>query len=232
VSSVLESTREFWDRAFREVAPQVRDAPPGRDLADIVSRLRASSADHVLDVGCGLGHWSLTLARAGFQVTAVDVSPEAVRIVSEHARHGALPIAASVCAAQELARIELQVDAIVCNSVLDHMRPLDAELAAAGMERVLRPGGLVYVSFDGPDEADSGPDRTPEYAVHPDGTREYVAGSRRGMLWRFYPDAEVRRLFRGFEETEFTTTPSGQRRAWFRKGKPFMGRVRHPVWGG
>jgi 2-polyprenyl-3-methyl-5-hydroxy-6-metoxy-1,4-benzoquinol methylase len=100
-SREIERAREFWDRSFKEVAPDVRDAPPGRDLSDIVGRLRAASAVDVLDVGCGFGRWSMTLARAGFRVLAVDVSSEAVRIVRERARREGLTIGSAVCAAQE-----------------------------------------------------------------------------------------------------------------------------------
>jgi hypothetical protein len=39
VSREFVRAREFWDRSFREVAPDVRDAPPGRDLSDIIGRL-------------------------------------------------------------------------------------------------------------------------------------------------------------------------------------------------
>ena len=59
--------------------------------------------------------------------------------------------------------------------------------------------------------------------VHPDGTWEYVVGSRRGMTWRCYEDAEVRRLFRELEELEFTVAATGQRHVWFRK--PHKARV-------
>jgi hypothetical protein len=37
------------------------------------------------------------------------------------------------------------------------------------------------------------------------------------MVWRFYDDAEIRRLFREFEEAGFTVAATGQRRTWFRK---------------
>jgi SAM-dependent methyltransferase len=111
----------------------------------------------------------------------------------------------------------IRVDAVVCNSVLDHMHPFDAERAAAGIAHVLKPAGLAYVSFDGPTEDGAGPETLPDHVVHSDGTWEYVAGSRRGMTWRCYEDAEIRRLFREFAEVELTVAASGQRRMWFRK---------------
>jgi SAM-dependent methyltransferase len=217
VSRELERTREFWDRVFKEVAPATRDAPSGRDISDIVNRLRAASAVDVLDVGCGLGRWSATLARAGFRVLAVDVSADAVWIVRERARREGLAIDTAVCAAQELSRLDVHVDAVVCNSVLDHMRPHDAGMAAASIAQVLRLGGLAYVSFDGPEESATGSETPSDHVVGSDGTWGYVAGPRRGMTWRFYDDAEIRWMFREFEEVEFTVAASGQRQVWFRK---------------
>ena len=216
-SSDLERAREFWDRAFKEVAPDARDTPSGRDLSDIVNRLRAAAAVDVLDVGCGLGRWSVTLARAGFRVLAADVSSEAVRIARERAQREDLTIGTAVCAAQELFRLGVRVDAVVCNSVLDHMRPHDADMAAASIAQVLRLGGLAYASFDGPEASATGSGTPSDHVVGSDGTWDYVAGPRRGMTWRFYDDAEIRRMFRKLDEAEFTVAASGQRQVWFRK---------------
>jgi SAM-dependent methyltransferase len=213
----IERAREFWDRAFKGAAPDVRDAPSGRDLSDIVNRLRAASVVDVLDLGCGLGRWSMTLARAGFGVLAVDVSSEAVRLVRERAQREGLAIGTAVCAAQELSQLGVRVDAVVCNSVLDHMRLPDAEQAAAGIAQALSPGGLAYVSFDGLDKGDTGPEARQNYLVSGDGTWEYVHGPRSGMIWRLYQDPEIRRLFLEFEEAEFSVSNTGQRRAWFRR---------------
>ncbi len=217
MSRELDRAREFWDRTFKEAAPDVRDAPSGRDLSDIVGRLRVASAVRVLDVGCGFGRWSVTLARAGFSILAVDLSFEAVRIVRERARREGLTIDTAVCAAQELSQLDVHVDAVVCNSVLDHMRPLDAEQAAGSIAQVLKPSGLAYLSFDGPAERTTRSETPSDYVVSSDGTWDYVAGPRRGMIWRFYDDAEVRRLFRKLKEVEFTVAGTGQRRVWFRK---------------
>jgi SAM-dependent methyltransferase len=216
-SGEIDRAREFWDRAFKEVAPNVRDAPPGRDLSDIVGRLRAASAVDVLDVGCGFGRWSMTLAQAGFRVLAVDVSSEAVRLVRERAQREGLAIGTAACAAQELSQLGVRVDAVVCNSVLDHMRPSDAERSAESIAQVLKPGGLAFVSFDGMNQSGVSSGATPDRVVGADQTWEYVHGPRRGMVWRFYDDSEIHELFRELEEVEFAVANTGQRRAWFRK---------------
>jgi SAM-dependent methyltransferase len=216
--SELERARDFWDRTFRAATPEVRDAPCGRDLSDIVARLRAVGAVDVLDLGCGFGRWSVELARAGFRVLAVDVSSEAVLIARDRAQREGLAIGTAVCAAQELSQLNVRVDAAVCNSVLDHMHPSDAELTAGSMWQVLKPAGLTFVSFDGLDKKGSDPEARQDYLVDTDGTWEYLQGRRRGMVWRYYQDAEIRRLFRQFEEVEFRVATNGQRRAWFRRG--------------
>jgi SAM-dependent methyltransferase len=216
-SDEIGRAREVWDRIFKESSPDARNAPCGRDLSDIVGHLRTARAVDVLDLGCGFGRWSVVLARAGFRVLAVDVSSEAVRITSECAQRESLSISTAACAAQELSRLGLRVDAVVCNSVLDHMRPPDAERSVESIAQVLEPGGLAYVSFDGLDKNDTGPEARKDYLVGTDGTWEYVQGQRRGTVWRYYQDAEIRSLFREFEEDEFDVSGTGQRRAWFRK---------------
>ena len=217
MNSALHDAGETWDRIFTGRAAAMREAPPESDLSDIVDRLRTSPGVDVLDLGCGFGSWTITLARAGFRVVAVDVSPEAVGFVRRRAEREGLSVTTVVCAAQHLSSLGIQVDGIICNSVLDHMRPDDADLAVVGMASLLRPGGLAYVTFDGPDPDHAGSGCSADHLVHPDGTWEYLAGPRQGIMWRVYENSEIRHLFRRFEEVVFEASVSGQRLAWFRQ---------------
>lgn len=80
--------------------------------------------------------------------------------------------------------------------------------------RILKPGGIAYVSFDGLEKEDER-----EFVVLGDGTREYVNGEREGMLWRFYTDEEIRVLSRSMRILEFAVKDSGKREVWLRRPK-------------
>jgi SAM-dependent methyltransferase len=90
-------------------------------------------------VACGLGRNAVHLARLGFAVDALDVSPVAVARLSEHAREHALPIAARVRDLRADPRLpHSRYDVVVCTFFLE--RSLFAPMAAA-----LAPGGLLVV---------------------------------------------------------------------------------------
>ena len=209
-SDILEQAR-FWERRFFET-------PPDRSLADrgwswLVGRLRAAGVKTVLDVGFGRGHWSVALARAGFQVTAVEISARAVEHLRAWAEEEGLSVEAFVCPAQELPTDRV-FDAVIANSVLDHMFKEEAEEAMRRIYAVLRPGGLLLLGMDGlPDEED---EKYP-HLVFPEGTWQFLGGRRDRMLWRFWKDEELRSLLQGFTIDEFLVGPDGKRRIWAKK---------------
>ncbi|MGE0040430.1 MAG: class I SAM-dependent methyltransferase [Vicinamibacterales bacterium] len=55
-------------------------------LLDREEGLREAPYGRALDLGCGTGFWSVRLARRGWDVTAIDVVPRALRTARERAR--------------------------------------------------------------------------------------------------------------------------------------------------
>jgi SAM-dependent methyltransferase len=74
-------------------------APPKDELArclhtfaHIIDRLNLGVQSRILDVGCGPGWLSEMLARCGYQVTGIDISPHMVRIAEERISNIPRPI--------------------------------------------------------------------------------------------------------------------------------------------
>ncbi|MFC4007715.1 class I SAM-dependent methyltransferase [Nonomuraea purpurea] len=99
----------------------------------------------VLDAGCGRGELAAELLRRGHDVTAIDVSAQAV----EAARAAGVPARQA-----DLAHYyDAPFDAIVMSLSLHHMHPLDAVLE--GVSALLKRGGTLAVDEFAWDWADS-----------------------------------------------------------------------------
>lgn len=99
----------------------------------------------VLEVGCGIGTDSINFARAGALLTAVDLSPESLRIAQERAE--VMGVADRIdfrqANAEELSSIvdEGSYDLVYSFGVIHHTP--DPEAALAEIRRVIAPGGTL-----------------------------------------------------------------------------------------
>lgn len=100
----------------------------------------------VLDVGCGGGILSDSMARKGAQVTGIDLSTKALRVAQLHALEANTPnvsyreISAEALALEQPAAF----DVVTCMEMLEHV-PDPASVAKACSELV-KPGGWVFFS--------------------------------------------------------------------------------------
>ena len=98
----------------------------------------------VLDVGCGGGLLAESLARAGAQVTAIDLAPSMVETARLHALDSGLQIDYRVEAAEELLKSSTRFDVLTCMEMLEHVPDPAATVAVLG--KLVRPGGHVFLS--------------------------------------------------------------------------------------
>ena len=95
----------------------------------------------VLDIGCGGGILSESLAREGAIVTGIDPSERSVRAAREHARQSDLRIDYRILSAERLDPREFApgFDLVLAVDVLEHVDDLDRTLAQVAA--MLVPGG-------------------------------------------------------------------------------------------
>ena len=82
----------YWENRYVSHAA-AGSPPPNPQLVAAAGRLTPGVA---LDAGCGEGRDALWLAGHGWRVTAVDISPTALRRAREHARSSGADVAARI----------------------------------------------------------------------------------------------------------------------------------------
>ena len=83
-----DEERATWDRRYLDGSYQPRPSPFSL-LEQMIDRLPRGRA---LDIACGGGRNALFLAAHGYEVEAVDGSPEALRLAEERAREQQLKV--------------------------------------------------------------------------------------------------------------------------------------------
>lgn len=103
------------------------------------------SGKSVLDVGCGGGILSESMATQGAEVTGIDLSDKALGVARLHLLESGLNVVYELISAEDLAdRQPASFDVVTCMEMLEHV-PDPASIIAA-CARLVRPGGHVFFS--------------------------------------------------------------------------------------
>lgn len=113
----------------------------------LVQRWKEKGFGRFLDLGCGPGRHSMQFARAGFDVTAFDLSPEAVAMVEGKAREAGIGIGTRCGDMRRLPFPDASMDCLLAYHVISHTDTEGIREVLSEIRRVLRPGGELYLSF-------------------------------------------------------------------------------------
>jgi 2-polyprenyl-3-methyl-5-hydroxy-6-metoxy-1,4-benzoquinol methylase len=111
-------------------------------LQELFNSLQGSRG-RLLEVGSGIGVDTVQLARCGFDVTAIDLTENAIAVARQFAEHRGVKIDFRLGNAERLDFPDESFDAVYSFGVLHHTP--DIEQAVSEVRRVLRPGGTAYV---------------------------------------------------------------------------------------
>ncbi|MBB1088963.1 bifunctional 2-polyprenyl-6-hydroxyphenol methylase/3-demethylubiquinol 3-O-methyltransferase UbiG [Lysobacter sp. SG-8] len=113
-------------------------------LGYVSARVELSGAT-ALDVGCGGGLLSEALARAGADVTALDLAPELVKVARLHGLESGVKVDYRLQPVESLAAERpASFDVVTCMEMLEHVPDPGAIIRACAM--ALKPGGRLFLS--------------------------------------------------------------------------------------
>jgi SAM-dependent methyltransferase len=131
-----------WDKA--EKSPWL---DPSAESYYLLHRWTDAGYETFLDLGCGLGRHSLQFAEAGFEVTAFDLSEQAVRQTLSSARNEGLDIRGIVGDLHSLPFDDGEFQCILSFLTISHTDTAGMFRAMSELKRVLKAGGECYITL-------------------------------------------------------------------------------------
>ena len=132
---------KWWDKSS-EFKP-LHDINPLRlNYIDYAVSLKGKT---VLDVGCGGGILSESMAEKGAKVTAIDLSEKALKVAALHSLDSGVTVDYQLITVEKLAQQQpASFDVVTCLEMLEHV-PNPASTVAA-CAKLVKPGGHVFFS--------------------------------------------------------------------------------------
>ncbi len=138
VAKFAEHASQWWNT--EGPLKTLHDINPAR--MTFVTNYSTLNGQHVLDVGCGGGILSESMALEGAVVTGLDVEPEAIAAAKAHAKTKVLQLN-YVC--QPIETFDAQgFDLVTCMEMLEHVH--EPQLVIEHCARLLKPGGYLFLS--------------------------------------------------------------------------------------
>ena len=155
--------------------------------------LKARGAQHVLDLGCGVGRHALLFAEHGFAVEAIDGAAAGLDFASREAAARGLRLGLRQADADALPFDDESFDYVLSWNVIFHGTLGDVGRRLAEIWRILKPGGLCQGTMLSKRDAQFGRGRP----VAPD---TFIRGSDAKAHPHYYCDlAGLAALFAGFD---------------------------------
>ena len=136
-----ELAHKWWDKTS-EFKP-LHDINPLRlNYIDNVAGLKGKT---VLDVGCGGGILSESMAEKGAKVTGIDLGEKALKVAQLHSLDSGVTLDYQLIAVEQLAEQQpASFDVVTCLEMLEHVPdPASVVVACA---KLVKPGGHVFFS--------------------------------------------------------------------------------------
>lgn len=200
----------FWETRWQGSTPddyRAYLAPYYQRQDPIIDLFRQHNIRHVCDAACGFGAYSLMLASAGFTVEGFDIAPTSVGITRTLLASYGVDVSGFKTASVLDTGYDPLFDAVTARSVLDHMTAQDAQSGLTELLRIVKPGGIVVISFDSMDDEDWELPHT----MTADGSILYTEGKRKGMVFHLYSDADLHAWLNAYPILLSDTNNRGER---------------------
>ena len=200
-----------WEAIYAREG-RVFDEPfPG--YSAVALKFSRNSCRRILDLGCGNGRHVVALVKDDFEVVGLDISSSGLRLTREWLREEELE--ADLVAAdfrQGLPFAGECFDGLLSTQVIHHAMIAEVRLAIAEIWRVLKKGGIAFVTVAGSTHA------TLAYEEIEPGTFIPLSGTEKGLPHHIFSETDLRWELGPFQVEQIERRAEGRVLAcWLRK---------------
>jgi len=144
---------EQWNKIYKEGSEKYtyyNFLEPHKDMPMICNFFEKRGIRKVLDLGCGAGRNLIYLAKKGFDVYGIDISPEGITVIQKILKNEKLTSSLKIGDVfKRLPYPDDMFDAVVSVQVLQHGTEEKIKKAISEINRILRPGGIIFITLCG-----------------------------------------------------------------------------------
>lgn len=141
ISKFSELAHKWWDKDS-EFKPLHEINPLRLNYIDERAAIRGNN---VLDVGCGGGILSESMAALGAAVTGIDLAEKSLKVARLHLLESGQKVDYRCVAVEDLAKqLPASFDTVTCMEMLEHVP--DPESVVRSCAALVKPGGYVFFS--------------------------------------------------------------------------------------
>lgn len=192
----MKSSKFAWDKIFQEKGKYYDDVHP--DINQFVRLLNQQDGRRVLDLGSGSGRHTVHLAKLGFQISSLDISPTGVNTTQSWLKQERLTaIVKQGDITNPLPYPDNYFDGVISTQVIHHAERNTVYQIIDEITRVLKPGGVIFVSvplFRGYSR------KHPGWTMDKLAERTYLPldGQEKGMIHYFFTEEEFTQAWPAF----------------------------------
>ncbi|MHA2152551.1 MAG: class I SAM-dependent methyltransferase [Candidatus Thorarchaeota archaeon] len=187
-----------WDQIFSDKGHVFTE--PHSEIERVVDLINEGAWKRILDLGCGTGRHVVYFANLGLDVYGFDASPKALTMAQEWLREKKL----SAHLREHLMENQFPYDddffdVVISIQVIHHNLMKDIKKTVSEIERVLKPNGVLFVTFPvlhpGPIEEE----RDWKLVEIEEGTYIPQKGWESGIPHHYFTLEEIPEIFSAFE---------------------------------
>lgn len=184
-----------WDDIFTKNGKVFLE--PHSDMERLAKLFKKNNVHTILDLGCGTGRHLIFFANKNFNMYGLDGSPKGIEIAEEWLSEEGIRVEIVCCKIEHNFPYEDNYfDTIISINVIHHNLIEDVLKTVKEIERVLRKGGYIFITF--PYLKNNSQNDNWNLKKVEEGTYIPQKGRKKGVLHHFFSLEEIQELFKSF----------------------------------